>query len=198
MDQYGRALFTYKGAGSLPAGSGLRNRLIVHWPRTATQEIAPVNSPGATPRMPFVESWEGVSARNSPPDSDHLFQLDIGRATRRVTRWLSFDSGGASVELSRTCWRKHADRDAGFWNSFRGRRVTDRSGCWTDGDFATAIRLTARRARPDATNGQLPVGRRSTRDPRITLATSRLDRPPVGRLPTRRSTCLGASFVHSP
>src|ERR1017187_7728708 len=39
MDQYGRALFTYKGAGSLPAGSGLRNRLIVEWPGAVRTRI---------------------------------------------------------------------------------------------------------------------------------------------------------------
>jgi hypothetical protein len=77
--------------------------------------------------------------RNSQPDSDHLFRLDIGHATRRVTRWLSALPAGVSVGLSRACWRRHVDRDGGFWNSFRGRRVTDRSGCWTDGDFATGI-----------------------------------------------------------
>ena len=31
----------------------------------------------------------------------------IGRATRRVTRCVS-------VGLSRTCWRRHANQDAGF------------------------------------------------------------------------------------
>jgi hypothetical protein len=41
------------------------------------------------PRTPFSYFWEVVSARDSPPDSGRLFQLDIGRATPRVTRWLS-------------------------------------------------------------------------------------------------------------
>ena len=34
---------------------------------------------------------------------------------------------------------RHAAGDVGFWNSFHGRRVADRSVCWTVGDFAPAI-----------------------------------------------------------
>src|ERR1019366_4395022 len=46
MDHYGRALFTYMGAGSLPAGSGLRNRLVVHWHAGTTR----TGSGGLNPR----------------------------------------------------------------------------------------------------------------------------------------------------
>ena len=65
--------------------------------KPACRTLAPNGDPGdrsselawRAPRTPFSYFWEVVSARDSPPDSGHLFQLDIGRPTRRVTRWLS-------------------------------------------------------------------------------------------------------------
>jgi hypothetical protein len=67
----------------------------------------------------LILGW--VSARDSRPDFGHLFRLD--RASDAPGYALAIgDPGGASVGLSRTCWRRYANQDAGFWNSFRGRR----------------------------------------------------------------------------
>jgi hypothetical protein len=56
-----------------------------------------------------------------PAASDHLFRLDIGRATRRVTRWLSATPAAPPSGRHAPVGAGMPDRDAGFWNSFRGR-----------------------------------------------------------------------------
>src|ERR1035437_9984820 len=76
-----------------------------------------------------IDSWAG--------GSEHLRRLDSGRATRRVPVLVMAIPAAFPAGCHAPIGCRHAAGDVGFWNSFHGRRVTNRYVCWTDGDLST-------------------------------------------------------------
>jgi hypothetical protein len=123
--------------------SWTKNLLVVHWPRTGTQEIAPVNSPGALRGRRFPNSgkwyWPEIPLLTTATCSGSISGVRRGGLRNWLSAIAAAPPSGCHAPLGPGMPTRMPDSGI-----HRGRRVTDRSGCWTDGDFATAMRSLRR------------------------------------------------------